>query len=654
MVAWLRDAADVDFETLPIRDRPLRPPRAVGVAIRVPGARTRYLSWGHVTGRNTCGWEEVRRTLGELYASGRPLLFHNAKFDVEVGEGEFDLPRLTWERYHDTLPALFIADPDAPDYALKSAAARLLNQPPDERDAVVDWLLEHQPVPGVTLSRSPDSDSYAGAYLAYAPVELVGPYACGDLTRMRDLANLVMPELETRDLVGAYDVERELMPHVIDMERQGIRVDRERLERDIAAYETEQQRVDAWLRRRLRATAELNLDSGPQLAAALVRAGFCTEAALGTTRTGKVQTNKDALIAAVQDKQILNVLRYRAQLKTCVGTFMRPWAETARHSAGLVFTDWNSTRTSREDGGAGTRTGRLSSSRIQNIPKRFAPLFREWVSAADEMRPEDLAKLPRLPYPVKPLPLVRSYIIPYEDDDCLLDRDYSQQELRALAHFCGGSMLDAYRADPWLDFHDMATKLINETLRANYKRKHIKNTGFGLIYGMGAGKLAAKNETDVPTARTLKSAYLRMFPGVKGLYDEARLRAKENRPIRTWGGREYFCEPPRFDPETGRWMTYDYKIPNRLIQGSSADITKRAMLTYLKAKPSHHRLILTVHDQLTASAPRRERDTAMEILRSAMEESITMDVPMLSEGSWSETNFQDLQDYDTKGKRVAR
>jgi DNA polymerase I-like protein with 3'-5' exonuclease and polymerase domains len=652
MSRWLRDAAIVDFETLPIVDRPRHPPVPVGVALQTPGQKPHYLAWGHPTGKNNCSWGEARRQLGEIYDSERPILFHNAKFDVEVAEVHLAMPRLDWRRYHDTLPALFLMDPDAPDYALKSSSERILKLPPDEQDVVVDWLVTHQPVRGVKLTRAKKSDNYAGAYLAYAPADIVGKYAIGDLDRTKKLAEVVFKDLEKRNMLGAYDRERELMLYVIGMEQQGIRINVGQLERDISMYERELGRLDDWMKTKLKASSDLNLDSGAQLAAALIKAGFCSEQDLGFTKSGKVQTNKDALTGAVKDKQFLALLKYRTQLGTCVKTFMKPWYEASSRSGGLIFTSWNSTRTDRSDGGSGTRTGRLSSSRIQNIPKQFSPLFYEWGADDKELSKEDRSLLPGLPYKLSRLPMVRSYIIPYEQDHCIIDRDYSQQELRALAHFEGGKLKQAYVANPWLDVHAMARELINAMLNSNFSRKPVKNTVFGLVYGMGAGKLADKNNTDVETAKKLKNALLQIFPGFKELYDEAKRRAKDNEPIRTWGGREYFCEPPRFDQEKRRWMEYDYKLPNRLIQGSAADITKEAMLRYLRAKPKNHRLILTVHDQLTASVPRCERDSGMQILREAME-SIEMDVPMLSEGSWSEKNFQALIDYDNKGKRVA-
>jgi len=639
----MRDAAFIDFETLPIAARPIYPPAPVGVAVRVPGKKSRYLAWGHINGRNNATWEDGRRTLAELYDSRRPLVFHNAKFDLDVADEHMGLPLPPWDRVHDTVPMLFLRDPRASTYSLKPSAEAILGQAPDERNAVEDWLMEHQPVPGVKLSRSQNSDNYVGAFIAYAPPEVVGPYAVGDVDRTHDLFVKVLAELTSRKMLDAYDRERRLLPAIMEMERAGVRVDHRRLSRDVERYSKAQVAVDAWLAKRLK-TPGLNVNSGDELVAALLKAGVATEDGLGWTDGGKsgvkkVQTNKEALEEGVTDPQILAVLRYRSQLKTFVGTFMRPWCETASETGGLIYTTWNTTRVDRGDGMAGARTGRASSTpNFQNIPKKTEPLFHH-----------EKAGLPRAPIELLPLPQVRSYIVPLYQGHVLIDRDYSQQELRILGHFEGAVLMKAYLANPWLDVHDHARTLINQMLQANLDRKPIKNTGFGLIYGMGLGLLAAKSKTTVEMAKRIRGAYLAIFPGLKAMYADMKARAAANKPIRTWGGREYYCEAPKL--VNGQMRRFDYKLLNVLVQGSAADCTKDAIIRYHEAKPRHHRLLMSVHDELLSSVPREERDEGMELLRWCME-TIQFDVPMLSEGSWSPTDWAHLKDYDVKGVRV--
>jgi DNA polymerase I-like protein with 3'-5' exonuclease and polymerase domains len=348
-------------------------------------------------------------------------------------------------------------------------------------------------------------------------------------------------------------------------------------------------------------------------------------------------------MAAVTDKVLLAVLNYRAQLHTCLGTFMEPWLRVAEQSGGLIYTQWNQTKMERGSGTMGTRTGRLSSTpNFQNAPKEFKPLFRH-------EKPE--SKLPKCPFNGLPaLPLVRSYIYAPKGQ-ALIDRDYSQQEPRILAHFEGGPLMEQYQANPWIDFHDHARNELERVMGISYDRKKVKTINLGIIYGMGVGLLAERNESTVEETQAIKKAILQMYPGLKEMYNEMRMRAASNQPIRTWGGREVFCEPPKF--VDGELRTYDYKMVNYLIQGSAADCTKEAIIRLYDELVALGRakewfIILNVHDQITMLVPRRDIKAAMRVLRDVME-GIEFDVQMLSEGSISLTNWAELKDYDKKG-----
>jgi len=634
----------VDFETLGIRGRPHYPPPPVGVSIKHPGKKSRYYAFGHLEGNN-CTWGEARAALSEAYASKDGVLFQNGKFDVDVAEAHMDLPVPDWERIHDTMFLLFLDDPHQMELGLKPSAERLLGVPPDEQDDVAAWLIATQPVPGVKISRAKSSEHYFGRYVAMAPAGLVGRYAEGDTDRTSDIFNLLWPKTVERGMLQAYDRERRLMPILLRMERRGLAVDHERLKRDVASYDQWLGKLNNWLVTTLKAPPDINLDSGAQLIEAMVAAGKADPAKIPLTATGKYQTNKDALLLGVTDKQVLAVLKYRTQLSTCLNTFMRPWLETANLSDGLIYTTWNQTKAPSGDHSVGTRTGRLSSTpNFQNIPKEFIPIFHH----EDKTKGLPVCPLKGLP----PLPMVRGYVVPFKGH-LFVDRDYSQQEPRILAHFDGGALMDKYLEDPWVDFHDFAKAELAK-LGKFYDRKPVKNTNLGLIYGMGVGKLAVKNNMSVQESSELKEAILRLYPGLKAMYKDMKRRAKADEPVRTWGGREYYCEPPRI--VEGRIREFDYKLVNILIQGSAADCTKEAIIRFDEActkagKRDVWFLVLNVHDQLTASVPIKDRDRSMEQLRVTME-SVEFDVPILSEGAVSETNWAELKDYDKKGKRV--
>jgi DNA polymerase I-like protein with 3'-5' exonuclease and polymerase domains len=624
----------VDFETMGIMSRPIYPPAPVGVSIKYPGKKSKYYAFGHVT-KNSCSWGEAKAALEKAWSCKDGVLFQNGKFDVDVAEVHMGMKPLPWDKVEDTLFLLFLDDPNQTELGLKPSANRLLGMPPEEQDVVADWLINNQPIPNVKISRSKASDHYYGKYIAFAPGDLVGKYAEGDTDRTEQIFDLLYPKTVEREMLGAYDRERELSRILLEIERLGIRVDLDRLRADVGIYTEWQKRIDEWIIKAIKADADINLNSGEQLISAMIASKKVNEDIMPRTPTGKFQTNKDALLIGVTDKVLLSMLKYRASLKTCVGTFMGPWLEMAEVSNGYIYTQWNQTKSSEGANAIGARTGRLSATWFMNMPKDFDALWQH----------QD-PKKPKCPLKGIPdLPQCRGYVIPYFDDHVLIDRDYSQQEPRILAHFDGGALMDKYIENPWIDLHDYA-KAELEKMGKFYARKQVKGVNLGLIYGMGVGKLAEKNEMSVAEAGDLKKAVLTLYPGLKEMYKDAKARSIANLPVRTWGGREYFCEPKKL--VNGRMMEFSYKVPNALIQGSAADCTKQAVIEWWRKKAPDEYLLFNVHDQITCSVPKKKIKPAMEKLRVAME-GIQFDVPMLSEGSWSDKSWADLIDFDKKG-----
>lgn len=626
----------IDFETMGIEGRPNYPPIPVGVSIKKWGRPSKYYAFGHRC-ENNCSWGEAKELLEEAYDTEDGILFQNAKFDLDVAEVHMGIKIPEWQRVHDTMLLLFLDDPNQLELSLKPAAKRLLGWEPEEQDAVAQWLIDNPPAKGVKVSKG---GKYPfGAYIAYAPGSLVGKYANGDVDRTEAIFKLLYPRIVEASMLDAYNRERQLLPILLEMERQGLPVDLPRLREDLAMYRQTQTTVDKWVRDRLGADEELNLDSGEQLFNAMLMADVVDKGQALLTPTGKYQTNKDALLLAVTDDVLLAMLQYRSQLKTCVGTFMGPWCQVAEQSGGLIYTTWNQVKAPKGPGGVGgTRTGRLSSTpNFQNIPKSFKSHFRT----------EENPDKPVAPIELPPLPKIRSYIVAFPGE-VLVDRDFSQQEVRILAHYDGGELLSQYQADAWVDFHTSTQQKLAEQGKV-YERKFVKTVNFGLIYGMGNAALATDLGITVEEATKLKKDILSLYPGIKDLYKDMKACAKTHTPIHTWGGRRYYCEEPKM--VQGRYREFDYKMVNTLIQGSAADCTKEAVIRFYNAKKPDWRILLNVHDQITVSVPPEDMEEAMEVLRTAME-SIAFDVDMLSEGSVSTTNWAELAKYDEKGKVV--
>lgn len=609
----------IDFETEAIERRPKYPPVPVGFSILPPGARKgTYHRWGHPTGNNTTK-QAARAVLLDAWKSGQPLLFHNGKFDVDVAEEHMGCPRLPWERYHDTLYLLFLHDPHATSLSLKPAAERLLGMAPEERDAVADWLIDNKII-------KKQSRSKAGAFICMAPGDIVAPYADGDVLRTRRLFDFLYPDIVKRGMGEAYDRERRLMPILLDNEKIGIRADERKLAQDLKHYEEATIIVDNWLRKRLKAK-DMNVDSDAEVAEALERNNIITEWV--QTPSGKNSVAKKNLtLDKFKDKRVAHALGYRNRLATCMGTFMRPWLEMAQQSGGMIYTNWNQVRQSHgNDGFAGARTGRMSSSpNFQNIPKSF--------EGKDDgyMHPSHLT--------IPELPLMRQYILP-DKGQVFCHRDYNQQELRILGHFEDDSLCAEYNAQPRMDIHTFVQEQIKEIYGLEISRSSTKILNFGMIYGMGLGKLAMGMKTTVDEAKKIKAAQLQAIPGLKTLAKSISQRGKDGLAIRTWGGREYYCEPPKIID--GRKQTFEYKLLNYLIQGSAADCTKEAVIRYHDEKKRNGRFLVTVHDEINLSVPKAHVKTEMALLRKVMQ-SVEFDVPMLSDGKTG-TNWSTLKAF---------
>jgi len=621
----------IDFETAAIARRPKYPPKPKSVSIQKPGERKpTFYAWGHPEGNN-CDESKARDIVRDIVRSGEPMLFHNAKFDVDVMQEHWKVGAIDWRNIHDTVHLLFLDDPHQRSLGLKPSAERILDMPPGERDDVQNWILAHK---RELEAEYPDGEKVtkktAGAFIGDVPAQIVGPYANGDVIRTKKLFDLLYPAICEAGMEGAYNRERQVMPILLENERRGIRVDVVSLERDIKLYEIALSTADSWLRKRL-GVKDLNLDADKDVAAALKMSRVVTD--FVQTKTGRDSISKKNLTPAMfNDPRVASVLGYRNRLTTCLNTFMRNWLSMAGMNNGWMSTSWHQTKSS-EGGGSGTRSGRMSSSspNFQNMPK-------DWDTKGDGyVHPAFLRSLPRLP-------MLRTYILPDTDNAVLLHRDYNQQELRILGHFEDGALMQAYNENPRLDVHDFVRGQIYQIFGMDVPRGKVKTLNFGMLYGMGMGALAEQMDTTVDEAKRLKKAQLSTMPGLKKLTDSIKEMSDDDQPIRTWGGRLYYKEPPiRMD--NGRWIDFGYKLLNYLIQGSAADCSKQALINYHEIK-RNGRFMVAVHDENNASCPKKAVKSEMPLLREAME-SVSFDVQMLSDAKVG-PNWGALVKYEEK------
>lgn len=615
----LPDITTIDFETEEIDARPRYPPKPVGVSIKERGKKPRYWAFGHPT-KNNCSEEEARRALTTVYKSGVPMLTQNGKFDHDVAEAHWGLKLPSWEKTHDTLYLLFFRDPHARSLSLKPSAETYLGMKPEERNAVNEWLKEHGFIKHVDQKN-------AGAFISRAPGDLVGKYANGDTIRTEKLFDHLLPWAIENGLTAAYERERKVMPILLRNEREGMRVNVRRLARDVKLYEAAMLKADAWLRKRLM-VPNINIGSNDELADALESSGVVTEFAV--TKKGNRSVAKDTLtVDRFNDKRVYAVLGYRNRLETCLSVFMRPWLAQALETGGYIHTTWNQVRQSHSDESkGGARTGRLTCyPNFQNIPK-------DWYDKGDGFTLEMMKLVAKL-LGVPDLPMMRVYILA-DDGDVFVHRDFSQQELRLLAHYEDDDMCAAYNENPRLDLHTWTQELIHRSTGLHFERRAVKILNFMDIYGGGAEKLAAKIGCDIQTAKALKKAKRAALPGLKYLETSIKMQSAEGKPIRTWGGRPYWVEPPAF--HKGRLWTFEYKLLNYLIQGSAGDMLKEVLIRYDSVRRDG-RMMVTVHDENNISAAKKAAMEENKRLRNVME-SLECDVPMLTDGkigsNWGE------------------
>lgn len=610
----IRDAITLDFESERIEDRPVYPPKPVGLAIRWPDDGVDYFAWGHPTGNN-CTLADVKRCLKVIWRSRAPLLFFNAGFDLSICYEKLGLPQLPWDRVHDAMFLAFLADPHSRNLDLKSLAEDILDWPPDERDAVADYIWDNRIALvrefGHKITRAKKGPYSAGAWLSKCPAGIVSPYAIGDVDRTYGLFEHLYPLVVENGMGDAYDRERRILPIFMDNERDGMHVDLCLLKRDVPLLRESLAKADDLLRVMLDSPS-LNIDADAQLAEALSDCEIILDEDWVLTPSGQKSVAKDNLkFEMFQDEEVGHILFYRNRLTTALSTFLEPWLKQASARDGIISTHWNQVRGE----GGGTRTGRPSTSNpnFLNVPKEFKQEY-------------DMA--PGNEYGLEPLPFVRYYILP-DPGGMFIHRDFDGQEMRIFAHYEDGDLLKAYQDDPDLDPHQWVGDEIYELTGIELDRTPTKIMNFQALYGGGVPALAKGLDCTMAKAREYKAFHDKALPGRKKLNEAIHGLVIAGEPMATWGGRLYFPEPPKIIK--GQMRNFEYKMINYLCQGSAADVTKEALIRWHDHPKKETRFLVTVYDEINGSCPEDAAPEQLQVLKECME-GIEMDLIMKSSG----------------------
>lgn len=467
-----------------------------------------------------------------------------------------------------------------------------------------------------------------------APPRLVGPYAEMDAVIPQQVIRHQYLELERQGLLDVFLMECRLMPLIIEMREAGVSI-------DISKAEELRDTLEAREKLELQKIKKLvGFDVDINTADSLARAFDTLGLGYGLTAKSKKPSFTKSFLEGLQHP-IGNHIREVRKLAKLRGTFIESYLLDS-HINGKVYGQFHLLRG--DDNG--TRSGRFSSSNpnLQNIP----------------VRDEELA------------PLLRGMFIPDEGHAAWRKYDYSQIEYRFLIHFAVGQGSDAARQlfnqYPDTDYHEMALDLVapeagwdisTKALRKQHRRP-IKNINFGLIYGMGVDKLSGDLGLSKSQGKKLFAAYHKGVPFAKATMDACSDMATSQGIITTILGRRSrfdLWEPVGWGHET-KALPYDtairtygniqraytHKALNRRLQGSAADLMKRAMLNCYEAGIFDEIGVprLTVHDELDFSDP-GGKDEAFKEMQHHLETAIPISIPVKADGEIG-PNWGDLKD----------
>jgi DNA polymerase-1 len=556
----------------------------VGVSLAWEVGRAVYVPVRSVYG-NVLSLDAVRAKLGPLLADEtKRKVGHNLKYDLNVLRNA-GLP--VAGPLFDTMIAAFVVDPARGSYSLDSLALGLLG---------------HTKIPTTDLiGKGRDQ-----LRMDQVPVERVAGYASEDADYTWRLRRLFEPQLAPLGVDRLfYEIEMPLVSVLTDMESHGIALDTDLLREigrqmaaRVSAIEDEVHRLVG---------TPFNLDSPKQLAEVLFdRLGFRVVRRTKTTRS----TDADTLDVLQDETQhpVFPLLLESREIQKLRGTYVDALPAQLSRRTGRIHTSYHQT---------GTVTGRLSSSEpnLQNIPIR--------TEAGRQ---------------------IRRAFIPRSKDELLVVADYSQIELRVLAHFCEDpALMQAFAEDQ--DIHAFVAAQVNGVPLSEVTkemRSRAKAVNFGIIYGQTAFGLAQATGMSRTEAQTFINAYFAGYPRIREFIDRCIADAKRDGLVRTILGRRRPIENLNSQNASVRAQAERFAV-NTVIQGSAADLIKTAMLQLhrrISAERLSLRMLLQVHDELVCEAPRTDAaamaDIIREVMTSAMELRVPLKVDVASGENWLE------------------
>ena len=419
------------------------------------------------------------------------------------------------------------------------------------------------------------------------PLDAISEYGAEDADVTFRLKQVLWPQIEGTSFEPLYrNIEEPLIDVLADIELTGVKIDTEQL----GAYGRELTAEMDAMEARIREEAgepSLNVNSSRQLGVVLFEK-LCIDPKPKRTKTKQYSTEEDYLASLADRHPVVNmVLEYRG-MKKLLSTYIEALPQLVNPVTGRVHTSFNQ---------AVTATGRLSSTNpnLQNIPVRTQQGRR-----------------------------IRQAFVPSDSDHVLLSADYSQVELRLMAHLSGDeALIEAFRHGE--DIHRAtAARLFGmplEEVTSEHRRK-AKTANFGIIYGISAFGLKQRmGNISLTEARQIIDGYFKAYPKVKEYMERVVEEARANGYVETIFGRRRYLPDIRSGNSTVRSLAERNAI-NAPIQGSAADIIKIAMnriYREFERQGIRSKVILQVHDELVVDMLRSEQEQVTAIVREAME-----------------------------------
>ena len=430
-------------------------------------------------------------------------------------------------------------------------------------------------------------------------VERVAEYAAEDADITLQLYDVLRPMLEKEPSLAKlyHEIEEPMIGVLADMEWEGVTIDSDALRNYSSVLSQKLSTIESEIRD-ISGEREININSSRQLGEMLFAKMRITDKPK-MTKTKQFCTDEEYLQSFAGEHKVVDlILEYRG-LKKLLSTYVDSLPLLVNPVTGHIHTSYNQ---------AVTATGRLSSANpnLQNIPVR-----------------EDVGRP------------IRAAFVPSDERHELLSADYSQVELRLMAHLSGDENLcEAFREGK--DIHSAtAARIYKKSLEevTSEDRRRAKTANFGIIYGISAFGLSQRLRIPRAEAKQLIEGYFESYPKVKEYMDRVVADARDKGYVETLFGRRRYLADIDSRNANARALAERNAI-NAPIQGTAADIMKMAMVNVarrFKAEGIRSRITMQVHDEIVVDLLRSEREKVEQIVREEMEGAAKLSIPLTAE-----------------------